>query len=82
MHDFGIQNGRQAAILDLTDEIFCVQVGPIGLHAHTKFGNSSLYGYVQKLCPSDRTDGHTEFTIPRPAFYDAGNNESYAVMGL
>jgi len=43
--DFGIQNGRQAAILDLTDPIFCVQLGPMGIHAHTKFGNSSLYGY-------------------------------------
>ena len=43
-HDFGIQNGHQAAILDPRDPIFCVQVGPMGIHAHTKFGNSSLYG--------------------------------------
>ena len=28
--DFGIQNGRQAAILELTDPIFCVQVDTWG----------------------------------------------------
>ena len=53
--DFGIQNGCQAAILDPRDPIFCVQLGPMGIHAHTKFGNSSLYGYEnfpRKLIPS------------------------------
>ncbi len=61
--DFGIQNGRQAAILDPTDPNFCVQVGPLGIHAHAKFGNSSLYGYEnfpRKLIPS--TDGRTTTT--------------------
>jgi len=37
--DFDIKNGRQPAILDPRDPIFCVQVGPMGIHAHTKFGN-------------------------------------------
>ena len=57
--DFGIQNGRQAAILDSTDPIFCVQVCPMGIYAHTKFGNSSLYGYENfplKLIPSTDDD--------------------------
>jgi len=26
-------------------QFFCVQVCSMGIHAHTKFGNSSLYGY-------------------------------------
>ena len=57
--DFGIQNGRQAAILDLTD----VQLGPMGIHAHTKFGNSSLYGYENfPLKPIPSTDGRTTTT--------------------
>jgi len=59
---FGIKNGRQAAILDLTDQTFCVQLGPMGI-AHTKFGNSSLYGYgnfARKIIRLRTTDGrHT-----------------------
>ena len=43
--DFGIQNGRQAAILDLSDAIFCAQVCPMGIYAHAKFGNPSFSGY-------------------------------------
>ena len=39
---------------------FCVQVGPMEIHAHTQFGNSSLYGYEnipRKLIRLRTTDG-------------------------
>ncbi len=43
--NFGIQNGRQAAILDRIDPFFCVQMGPTGLHPHTNFSLPILSHY-------------------------------------
>ena len=54
--EFGIQNGCQAAILDLTDLTFRVQVGPMRLHTHTKFADSSLIWLWRLSAKTDSTD--------------------------
>ncbi len=43
--NFGIQNGRQAAILDRLNPIFCLHMGPKGIHPDTKFGLPTLSHY-------------------------------------
>ncbi len=43
--NFGIQNGRQAAILDRINSIFCGHMGPLVIHPHTKFGLPNLSRY-------------------------------------